>query len=45
MLVPFNPYFSGNFYTNDDVSAVFVSGNLLYAACGIDGFKIFKISE
>lgn len=45
MLFPFNPYFSGTLYTNDDVAGVFVSGNLLYAACGIDGFKIYKISE
>lgn len=45
MLVPFNPFFTGNLYTNDDISGLFVSGNLLYAACGIDGFKIFKISE
>lgn len=45
MLVTYNPYFSGDLYTNDDVSGVFVSGNILYAACGIDGFKIFKISE
>ncbi len=45
MLVPFNPYFSGNIYTNAVVSAVFVRDNLVYAACGADGFKIFKISE
>jgi hypothetical protein len=45
MLVPFNPYFSGNIYTNAEVSAVFVRGNLVFAACGADGFKIFKISE
>jgi hypothetical protein len=45
MLVPFNPYFSGNIYSNTEVSSVCVRGNLVYAACGIDGFKIFKISE
>jgi len=45
MLFPFNPYFAGTYYTNEKISAVVVRGNLLYAACGIDGFKIFKISE
>ncbi len=45
MLVPFNPYFSGNIYTDAVVSAVFVRDNLVYAACGADGFRIFKISE
>ena len=45
MLVPFTPYFSGNIYTDAIVSAVFVRDNLVYAACGADGFRIFKISE
>jgi hypothetical protein len=45
MLVPFNPYFSGNLYTDAVISAVFVRDNLVYAACGADGFRIFEISE
>lgn len=45
ILVPFNPEFSGNIYTNTEISAVFVVGSLVYAACGADGFKIFKISD
>lgn len=45
MLVPFNPYSSGNLSINTEVVSVFVSGNLVYAACGVDGFKIFKISD
>lgn len=44
MLVPFNPDFSGNIYTNTGISAVSVIGSLVYAACGADGFRIFKIS-
>ncbi len=45
MLVPFNPYFSGELSMNAEVSAVYVVGNLVYAACGFDGFRIFKISD
>lgn len=45
MLVPFNPYFSGSVYTDTEISGVFIRDNLVYAACGMDGFRIFKISE
>lgn len=45
ILAPFNPYSSGSLYINTEVVSVFVRGNLVYAACGVDGFKIFKISD
>jgi hypothetical protein len=45
VLVPFNPYLSGNISLSTEVSAVYIRGNMLYAACGFDGFKILKISE
>ena len=45
VLVPFNPYISGNISLSAEVSAVYIRGNMLYAACGFDGFKILKISE
>jgi len=45
MLVPFNPYLSGNVGFAGSVSAVYVTGNLLYVTCGFDGFKILKISD
>jgi len=45
ILVPFNPYFVGNITFPSEISAVYVRGNLIYAACGFDGFKIFKISD
>ena len=45
MLVPFNPYLSGNVGFAGNISDVYVTGNLLYATCGFDGFKILKISD
>ena len=45
MLVPFNPYSSGNLSTVAEVYAVSVVGHFVYAACGIDGFRIFRISD
>lgn len=45
MLVPFNPYLSGNISLSANVSAVCVTGNLLYAVCGFDGLKILEISD
>jgi hypothetical protein len=45
MLVPFNPYSSGFFLTVEEVFAISVVGPFVYAACGIDGFRIFKISD
>ena len=45
MLIPFNPYLSGNISLSANVSAVCVTGNLLYAVCGFDGLKILEISD
>ncbi len=45
ILTPFNPSPEGKMALSVDVSAVCVSGNLLYAACGFNGFQIFKITE
>jgi hypothetical protein len=45
MLIPFNPYPSGNIGLSGNVSAVYVTGNLLYAVCGFDGLKILEISD
>lgn len=45
MLIPFNPYSSGSIGLSGSVSAVYVTGNLLYAVCGFDGLKILEISD
>jgi hypothetical protein len=45
ILNPFDPKFEGKAVFPGEVSGIFVNGNLLYAACGFDGFKIIKIEE
>jgi hypothetical protein len=45
VLVPFNPYLSGSVSFAEEISSVYVSGNLLYITCGFGGFKILKISD
>jgi hypothetical protein len=45
ILVPFNPKLEGSVFFPGEVSGIYVGGNLLYAACGFDGFKIIKIEE
>jgi hypothetical protein len=44
-LVPLNPKFAGRAIFPREVSGIYVRGNLLYAACGFDGFAILQIKE
>jgi hypothetical protein len=45
ILSPFNPKLEGTAIFPGEVSGIYVGANLLYAACGFDGFKIIEIGE
>ncbi len=45
ILIPFNPKLEGTAVFPGEVSGIYVGGNLLYVACGFDGFKIVRIEE